>query len=185
MSPHKVPIPEVRESEIVHHGFFDVRIDTLQLPHGPKRPYTVLNLKSHAAAVIAETKEGQLLVTQEYRHPTGQWLLSCPGGRIDIGESPLEAARRELLEETGYGGGEFSLIGSIYPFPSVTNQQIFFVHAKNVCYVQPPTLEEFELIHPQLITVQELFDSIAAGSPTDGVFCTGLFLWKNCFQKST
>ncbi len=183
MSPRKIPIPEVRESEIVHHGFFDVRIDTLQLPHGPKRPYTVVNLKAHAAAVIAETADGKLLITQEYRHPTGHWLLSCPGGRIDTGESPIEAARRELLEETGYGGGEFSLMGSIYPFPSVTDQQIFFVHAKQVTYLRPPTLEEFELIHPQLITPQELFQAIAGGSLTDGVFCTGLFLWKNCHQK--
>ncbi|MBS0651607.1 MAG: NUDIX hydrolase [Verrucomicrobia bacterium] len=179
--PHrKTPIPEVKESHIVHHGFFDVRVDTLQLPHGPKRPYTVLNIKFHAAAVIAETKDGKLLVTQEYRHPTGQWLLSCPGGRIDTGESPIEAARRELLEETGYGGGEFSLLGSIYPYPSVTNQQIFFVHAKNVEYQQPPTLEDFELIHSELKTPEELFKSIATGSPVDGVFCSGLFLWRNC-----
>jgi ADP-ribose pyrophosphatase len=179
--PHrKTPIPEVKESHIVHHGFFDVRVDTLQLPHGPKRPYTVLNIKSHAAAVIAQTKDGKLLVTQEYRHPTGQWLLSCPGGRIDTGESPIEAARRELLEETGYGGGEFSLLGSIYPYPSVTNQQIFFVHAKNVAYQQPPTLEDFELIHSDLKTPEELFKAIATGSPVDGVFCSGLFLWRNC-----
>lgn len=178
--PHrKTPIPEVKESHIVHHGFFDVRVDTLQIPHGPKRPYTVLNIKSHAAAVIAETKDGKLLVTQEYRHPTGQWLLSCPGGRIDTGESPIEAARRELLEETGYGGGEFSLLGSIYPYPSVTNQQIFFVHAKNVEYQKPPTLEDFELIHADLKTPEELFQAIAAGSPVDGVFCSGLFLWRN------
>ncbi len=180
MTFRKIPIPKVVESQIVHHGFFDVMVDTLQLPDGPKRPYTVLSIKAHAAAVIAETKDGKLLVTQEYRHPTGHWLLSCPGGRIDSDESPMEAARRELLEETGYGGGEFSLLGSIYPYPSVANQQIFFVHAKNVEYLQPPTLEDFELIHSQLKTPEELFDAIAAGPPIDGVFCSGLFLWRNC-----
>ncbi len=179
--PHrKTSIPQVKESQIVHHGFFDVKVDILQLPHGPKRPYTVLNIKAHAAAVIAETKDGKLLVTQEYRHPTGHWLLSCPGGRIDPGESPMETARRELLEETGYGGGEFSLLGSVYPYPSVTNQQIFFVHAKNIEYLQPPALEDFELIHSQLRTPEELFHAIATGSPIDGVFCSGLFLWRTC-----
>lgn len=179
--PHrKIPIPEVRESEIVHHGFFDVRIDTLQLPHGPKLPYTVVSIGSHAAVVIAETQEGKLIVNHEYRHPTKQWLLSCPGGRIDTGESPIETARRELLEETGYGGGTFSILGTVYPFPAVANQQIIFVHAKNVAYIQPPALEEFELIHTQLRTPEELFHTIATGSPVDGILCTGLFLWKNC-----
>ena len=179
MSNFKTPIPEVKESKIVHHGFFDVRIDLLQLPHGPKRPYTVLQLPTHAAVIIAETEEGKLLVTQEYRHPTGHWLLSAPGGRIDAGESPIEAARRELLEETGYTAAEFSLLGSIYPYPAVTNQQIFFVHAKKAQFRQPPTLEDFELIHPELKTPEEIFDAIRTGAPVDGVFCSGLLLWKH------
>lgn len=179
MSTSKTPIPEVTESKIVHHGFFDLRIDTLQLPHGPKRPYTVLQIPSHAAAIIGETEDGKLLTIHEYRHPTGQWLMSCPGGRIDTGESPVEAAKRELMEETGYSASEFSLLGSVYPFPAVTNQQIFFVHAKNIHYVKPPTLEDFELIHPMLKTQEEIFAAIKEGLPVDGVFCTGLLLWKN------
>ncbi len=180
MQHPNIPIPEVKESELIYHGFFDVRVDTLQLHSGPKRPYSVLHIGFHAAAIIAETKEGKLVVAQEYRHPTGKWLLSCPGGRVDTGESPIEAARRELLEETGYGNGEFTTLGTIYPFPAVTNQQITFIHAKNVEYLQPPALEEFELIHTEIISPEEIYRQIASGSPVDGVLCTGLFLWKNC-----
>ncbi len=182
--PHrKTPIPEVRSSEIVHHGFFDVLVDNLQLPHGPKLDYTLVHFGAHAAVVIAETTEGKLIINHEYRHPAKQWLLSCPGGRIDTGESPIQAAKRELLEETGYGGGTFSILGTVFPFPAVANQQIIFVHAKDVAYLQPPALEEFELIHSQLKTPEELFHSIASGTPVDGVLCTGLFLWKNLQQK--
>ncbi len=105
MSKPPILIPEIIRTEIAYHGYFDVAIDHLRLPHGHERPYTVLKQGAHAAAVLALTTEGKLVTAKEYRHPLRQWLLSCPGGRIDPGESPLEAGKRELLEETGYGGG--------------------------------------------------------------------------------
>jgi ADP-ribose pyrophosphatase len=172
------PIPEIVSSEIALHGFFDVRIDLLQLPHGPKRPYYSVDFGIHAAAVLAFTKEGKLVVTKEYRHPTGRWLLGCPGGRIDTGESPIEAAKRELLEETGYGNGTFTLMSNIHPLAALTDHQIYYVLAKDVEYIKPPALEPFELIHVELVDDKEIFEEIRSGNPVDGVLCTALFLKK-------
>jgi len=171
-----IPIPEIKGSEIVYKGYFDLRVDLLQLPHGPKRPYTVLLTGVHASAIIAETPDGKFVVNREYRHPTGKWLLSCPGGRIDIGESPLQAASRELLEETGCTGKEYIEIGTIFPFPAVTNQQIHYIWAKGVKKIQPPELETFELIHTEVLSKEEILQEISSGAPVDGVLCTALFL---------
>ena len=180
------PIPEVVSSEISLHGFFDVRIDMLQLPNGPKKPYYCVDFGIHAAAVLAVTKEGKLVITREYRHPTGKWLLGCPGGRIDTGESPIEAAKRELLEETGYGNGTFSLMTHIHPLAALTDHQIYYVLAKNVEYLKPPALEPLELIHTELKDEKELFEEILKGTPVDGVLCTALFLKKiSSFTIST
>ncbi len=170
------PLPEVISSEIAMHGFFDVRVDQLKLASGLKQSYYVVYINVHAAVILAKTKEDRFVIIREYRHPTGLWLLGCPGGRIDTGESPLEAAKRELLEETGYGNGEFSLLGAIHPFPAVTNQQIFYIYAKDVELIQPPAKEDFELIQVELKTEQELLDEIASGNLIDGVLCTALFL---------
>jgi ADP-ribose pyrophosphatase len=170
------PIPEVVSTEIALHGFFDVRIDLLQLPHGPKRPYYSVDFGIHAAAVLAFTNEGKLVVTKEYRHPTGKWMIGCPGGRIDTGESPIEAATRELLEETGYGNGTFSLMANIHPLAALTDHQIYYVLAKDVEFLQPPALEPFELIHVELLSEKEIFETLRSGDPVDGVFCTALFL---------
>lgn len=181
--PQRIVIPEVKASEIVHQGYFNVRIDLLQLPHGPKLSYTVLEVGVHAAAILAKTKEGKFVINKEYRHPPGKWLLSCPGGRIDTGESPLEAAKRELLEETGYGGGTFTLVGSAYPLPAVTEQVIYYIYVENAEFLQSPTLETFELIHTELKTEQELLNEIASGSPVDGVLCTALTLSRKRWQS--
>jgi ADP-ribose pyrophosphatase len=177
--PHpSISLPSVKSQETVYTGFFDVRIDLLQLHHGPNLPYTCLDLRTHAAAVLAQTKEGKFIINQEYRHPTGQWLLSCPGGRIDTGESPLEAARRELLEETGYGKGSFHSLGQAYPLPAVCNQIIHYTFVEGAEFIQPPACEPFEFIHTLLKTEEELMQEVASGSCIDGILCTALLLWK-------
>lgn len=175
-----IPIPEVKGSETVFKGYFNVREDHLQLPHGARMCYTCLEVGVHAAAILAKTKEGKLIINREYRHPTGKWLLSCPGGRIDPGESPLEAAKRELLEETGYGGGKFSLLGNAYPFPAVAEQIIYYIYVEDAVFVQPTRHEPFEMIHTELKAPEELMQEIAAGFPVDGVLCTALLLAKLC-----
>lgn len=179
----RIPIPEVQSSEIVHEGYFNVRIDLLQLPHGPKLSYTVLELGAHAAVVLARTKEGKFVINKEFRHPPRKWLLGCPGGRIDTGETPLEAAERELLEETGYGGGTFVLVGNAYPMPAVTGQVIHYVYAKDVEFLQKPATEALELIHTELKTEDELMQEISSGQGVDGILCTALLLSRNMWNN--
>jgi ADP-ribose pyrophosphatase len=169
----------VKSRETVYSGYFDVRIDLLQLRHGPNLSYSCLDVKAHAAAVLARTPDGRFIINKEYRHPTGKWLLGLPGGRIDPGESPLEAAKRELLEEAGYGNGTYRLLGSAYPFPAVTDQLIHYVFADNVSFIAEPTHEPFELIHTELKTQDELLREIAEGFPIDGVLCTALLLCRS------
>lgn len=171
------PIPEITQSEVVYTGFFDVHVDHLRLPHGIQMTYSVVDLHTHAAAIIAETEEEKIITIYEYRHPLRRWVLGCPGGRIDAGESPIETGKRELLEETGFGGGTFSQLGTVCPLPAVTGQQITFLHAQGVSLQAPPSPEAFELIRVELKTKEEIFEEIRQGALVDGVFCTALFLW--------
>lgn len=161
---------------MVYKGFFDVRVDLLSLRHGPKKHYAFLEMGCHAALVLAETPDGKLVINQEYRHPTKQWLLSCPGGRIDGGESPIDAAQRELLEETGYTAKEWIYLGACYPQPAVSDQQLHYILAKHATLATAPQREEFEVIHTVLKTPEELMRDIRSGHKVDGILCTALFL---------
>lgn len=61
---------------------------------------------------FAETPEGRVLVIRQYKHGPRQTSLTLPGGQVNPGEDPLEAARRELLEETGYKAAQWTSLGS-------------------------------------------------------------------------
>ena len=179
MIPPSFLVPQVSQREIVYKGYFDVRVDLLQSHKGPSMSYTSLDIKVHAAAVLARTKEGKIIINKEYRHPTGKWLLGCPGGRIDAGESPLKTGQRELQEETGYTGGKALLMGEVFSLPAVTDQIIYYVFIDGVELTHSPEHEPFELIHTELKSKEELFLEIKNGAAIDGVLCTALCLAKN------
>ncbi len=177
-------IPKIKSTSTVYQGYFDVRIDHLESEAGCTMTYTCLEIKAHASAVLARTKEGLLIINKEYRHPTHAWVLGCPGGRIDTGESPLDAAKRELLEETGYSGGSPTLLGEVFSLPAVTDQIIYYTFIDGVEYTQPPHKEPFELIHTELMSQETLLQNIASGHPVDGVLCTALLLCRLCLPYS-
>lgn len=171
-----LPLPEITQGEILYKGFFDLRLDHLRLPHGAELAYTVIAAGVDAVCVIAETEEGHLVVNREFRYPVRHWLLSFPGGRIDPNEEPLTAARRELLEETGFSSDEFQFLGANYPFAATCDQKIHFFLAKNAKRTHTPQREPFELIETSLLSPQALQAEIISGTPVDGILCTALFL---------
>jgi ADP-ribose pyrophosphatase len=175
MSESSIAKPEIEESRYPYQGFINVRLDTLKLPQGNKTEYTVVETHHHASAIIAETLDGKIVVIKEYRHPTQKWILSCPGGRIDKGETPIEAAQRELLEETGYAAETFQWMGQAFPFASFCDQNIHYIFARGARKVQTPQYDPFELIHTYELTLKEIYDMITRSDPFDGVFATALF----------
>jgi ADP-ribose pyrophosphatase len=167
-------LPKVTGSQRVYEGFFNIRVDQLEIPPDQHMPYTVLETKHNAAVVLACTKEGKILVLKEYRHPVGKWLFGCPGGTIDPGESPIEAGKRELLEETGYTADTFIILGSACPFPSAASQTISYILATGAKKIQEPNLEHFELVECEEKTEEEIYEAIRSGHPIDGILCTAL-----------
>lgn len=83
-------------------------------PDPAGRPYYMIDLADYVA-VVAITAEGRALLVRQYRPIVDRVTLELPSGHVDGGESPEDAARRELLEETGYAAGELQLLGRLVP----------------------------------------------------------------------
>ena len=167
--------PKVHSSRFIYQGFFDVRQDFLEGNNGVKDHYTSLVLSSYGVVVLAQDEAGRWILNREYRHPTGGYLLGCPGGRLNEGEDPIEAGKRELLEETGYWVEELHLVGTSYPLPSVCNQRIHFLYGKGGVLKGKQALEAFEFIEPVLKTDVELRKEIREGTAVDTLLCAALW----------
>jgi len=73
--------------------------------------------------VVAVTPDEQVVLIEQFRHGLRDVTLEIPGGMVDRGESPADACLRELLEETGYGGGAVEMIGCVTPNPAIQNNR--------------------------------------------------------------
>lgn len=166
--------PKILSSHFLYRGFIDIKQDLLERKDGQQATYTCLHTP-HAAAVLAQTKEGLWILNREYRHPTGDRLLGCPGGRLEEGEDPILGGQRELFEETGYWSDDIQVIGCCHPFPATCNQKIYYLLAKNAYKKAEPALDPFEYIETELKTDEELRQQIRLSENIDGVLCTALW----------
>lgn len=173
-NPTPFPLPKLIKSTVIHDDFVKIQSDLLSLDD---RQYTYYSLitRSPAVIILGITAEGMLVLNEEYRPPTGKVLLCCPGGYIDENEEPLDAGRREFLEETGYTADHFSVMGSAYPYPGISNQKIYYIYAQNARKKCEPKLDLNEVLRTCEISYQQLKEAIAAGREIDGNLCTALF----------
>lgn len=167
--------PKIHSSTFVHKGYFDVRQDVLEKENGIQGTYSSVLLCPFATVVLAQDENQNWILNREYRHPTGEYILGCPGGRLEEGEDPLEGARREFLEETGYLAKNMYQIGLAYPLPSLCNQKIYFFYAKDAVKSKERALEPFEFIETELKSDIDLRKEILKGEKVDSLLCTALW----------
>ncbi len=113
--------------------------------------------------VVAITPEESVVMVRQFRHGAGQVTLETPGGLVDPGETPAEAAARELLEETGYAADEIVPLGALNPNPALFSNRLhgFLARgARPVCEVRNDRTEE---THVELVPLAELREAVRAG----------------------
>lgn len=116
---------------IVESPYITVYNDTVQLPTGLIiDDYTVAELPS-GVVVVATDPDGRLVTMMEYKYAIDKVILNLPSGGIDPGMSVLEAAAKELKEETGYVSNDIEVIDTLYEYPSKLSHVIYVVRAKN------------------------------------------------------
>ena len=105
-----------------------VRIDDVRLPSGRRTVREVIETVP-AVAVVPITTYGHVLLIRQYHHAIGRALLGLPAGTQEPGEEPAAAARRELIEETGYAAEDLAELVAYYPSPGYTDERLTIFRA--------------------------------------------------------
>lgn len=179
---HDIQKWTVLESEyLIRRPWLTARRDRVQLPNGVINPeYYVLEYPDWVN-IIAITDDGRMVFERQYRHGRGEVGYEIPAGVCEPGESPKQAARRELLEETGYGEGSWRLNMIAAPNPSTSNNLCYSFIATGVRRLDSQHLETTEDIAVHLLYEDEVLRLMRSGRIIQApMLCS---LWKYFAEK--
>ena len=130
-----------------------------------------------SAVIFPEDERRRILLVRQFRLPAGGKLWELPAGKIDEGETALQAAKRELAEETGYKGRKWERLVAFHPSPGLLAEKMTIFRARELT-AGTPTPTESERIETAWYSRAEVGRMIAAGKISDGKTIIGYFLSK-------
>lgn len=146
------------------NNWWDIRQETVELPDGSVYSEYFVNHAKGAVAVFAVTEQGNVLINRQYKHGVRQVVRELTVGRYDEEDrDPMEAAKRELLEETGYGGGEWEALPTMISNPSSSTGLLYAYLARGVRKIAAQKEDPHEIIEYAEVAPAEVLRMASAG----------------------
>ena len=142
---------------------FRVRFDTMQHPTTAEEFQRMVLEAPDWVTVVAVTTDNKIVMVEQFRFGVGELTTEPVAGTVDPGEDSLEAAKRELLEETGFGEGRWRYLGSVQANPAIHDNLCHHWLVEEVVAVQEPAPDPGEAIRVHLMTLEEIKEAIAVG----------------------
>ena len=177
------------EKKISSESVFDgrllhVRRDKVLLPNGNE---TTREWVKHpgASAVLPVLEDGSVILVRQYRYPVGRVTLEIPAGKLDIpGEDPLECAKRELKEETGYTAEHYTKIFSLATTVGFSDEWIHIYLAEGLTAGEECP-DEDEFINTLRMPLSEALEQVHDNTIIDGKTVTALLMYASRLKKET
>jgi ADP-ribose pyrophosphatase len=175
---------QVLASRISYRGpMFSVSTDEVLEPSGIQARRDIVRHSGSVVilAVDESTREKRVLIERQYRHAAGRYLYELPAGRIDAGESELSAAKRELLEETGYSARSWRRVLRFWASPGFVAEAMSIYMAREIKAgtAQPEADEAIEL---KLVPLKDAVAMVMDGKIQDAKTIAGV-LWLKCQRE--
>jgi len=166
--------PPKQGKEVFKGKLFAVKHIQKILPDGKQKTFELVDLQD-AVTILAIDEDENVILVEQFRIGADKSMLELPAGKVESGEDPLAAARRELREETGLDAKEFIHLGNFYISPGYASEYMHCYLARGLFSAPlPPDADEF--IEPLRIGLDQLTQSITQGKIEDSKTLAALAL---------
>jgi 8-oxo-dGTP pyrophosphatase MutT (NUDIX family) len=162
------------ERPLYESDWVSLTLADVELPNGQRFEHHVVRIPREAAAVVIHDPVRGILLLHRHRFVVDAWGWEVPGGRINDGESPAQAAEREALEETGWRPGPLRPLFAYHPISGLSDQRFHVFAAEGAIFEREPDLIETDRV--EWVSQPELRQLIERGEISDGFSLTAL-LW--------
>jgi ADP-ribose pyrophosphatase len=165
---HRRKTALINSSEAVYKGkLFSFVTEDVTLPNQARAEIAWVRHPG-STGIVPVLNDGTVVMTLQYRHAVREYLLEIPAGTLDPGESPLNCARRELEEETGYVATELTKIAQVYILPAYSNEKIYIYLARGLTPTRQ-NLDKDEIIEVVKYPPEQLKKMIKKSVITDAL----------------
>ena len=171
----------ISSNELIRTPIFWVTMDHAVDPGGFEIHRAIVQHAGSAVMMAVDAKKRILLVHQ-YRLPARAYLWELPAGRMDPGETPLRAAKRELIEETGCRARKWRKLGRMFASPGYVAEVMHLFLAEDLTEGQAQPMED-ERIETRWFTAREISRMIQSGAIEDAKTIVSFHLWKQSRGK--
>lgn len=167
----------IKRTKIYQGKITTTYTDHILLPNGQEADWDFIG-HNGAAAMVAETEDGKILMVRQYRNALDRYTIEIPAGGINPGEDKKTAAMRELREETGYQVEAVEHLIDIYTTVAFCNEKIGIYCGKATKRMHQE-LDEDEFVDVALYDIEELLDLIKNGTIEDSKTISGILAYYN------
>jgi len=158
------PWKVLKSDMVVDEKWYKLRRDHVALPNGLEMDDYYVSVRPNVVLTFPLTADNHVIFVRQYKHAAGDIFIELPGGVIDAHEDkPAEAAKREMLEETGYTSDDLELLLEATDNPTKDTNRMYYYLARNVRKVAAQDLDESEAIEVLKVPLHEVEQMILSG----------------------